>query len=528
MLTNQIRNDIDRLWDLILRDGITNPFTVIEQISYLLFARMLDIQEQIAERKAEHTGGQFYSLFPSDDDGQLLRWKNFKNLTGTDLHEHLKFKVYPYFSELSRQGVQGRESGEAAALGSISEHMQDADLEVQDTKLLVNALEMVENLPLTQADLKGDIYECLLSKLTTAGIHGQFCTPRHIIDAMVEMVDPKPTDVVCDPACGTAGFLTRTMEYLSRTYSSKAGTWLDEEGNTVYSGDLLEPYSQHINSQMFWGFDIDSNMLRLASMNMMLHGVSGANIHYSDTLSQKAKKVFPEQEQNFFDVILCSPPFGGNLDEDTINSDLLGMVKTKRIELLFLAHTLRSLKNNGRAAVIVPNGVLFGSSRAHLQLRKELIEKNRLDGVVSLPGGVFHPYTGIATTILVFTKGGSTDQVWFYDLQTNGYSSDYKRTPYKDGNDLPGAVAQWKQYKELLEAGAPLEKINQVFGDKTQKAFLVDAKDIIVNKFDLSINRYKEVTYERETYEKPKVILQQLMVLENEIMDALKALDEML
>lgn len=530
MLTGQIRNEIDRLWEKFWTGGITNPLTVIEQISYLLFARMLDMQEEVAERKAARTGENYLSLFPAGDEGQLLRWKNFKNLSGAELQKHLKNKVYPYFSELDRQSQLSRISGEAAALGSIGEYMQDADLEVQNPSVLVAALEMVDNLPLTQSDIKGDIYEYLLSKLTTAGINGQFRTPRHIIDAMIEMVAPQPTEVICDPACGTAGFLARTMEYLNRTHSSEAGTWEDEDGNTIYSGDLLEPYRSHIDSQMFWGFDFDSTMLRVSSMNMMLHGVNGANICYLDTLSKSIKERYPQQEQNHFDVILANPPFKGSLDESNINPDLLGMVKSKRTELLFVAHILRSLKLGGRAAVIVPDGVVFGSSRAHQQLRKELLENNQLEGVMSLPSGVFRPYAGVSTAVLFFTKGGVSEQVWFYDLQADGYSLDDKRTLLKGegSNDLPDAITQWHKYRELLEASASLEEIQQHFGDKTQKAFVVPAADIVANKYDLSIHRYKEVVYEEKVYEKPKVILQQLMVLENEIMADLKELEGML
>ncbi|MCX2782241.1 type I restriction-modification system subunit M [Microbulbifer thermotolerans] len=527
MLTGSIRNDIDKLWEKFWTGGITNPLTVIEQISYLMFARMLDMQEDMAERKANRTGKEFDRLFPNTPEGQLLRWKNFKNLSGKELHKHLKQNVFPFFAEL------GKKSEDQQGLGHIGEYMQDADLEIKNESVLVSAIEMVDSLPLTESDVKGDIYEYLLSKLTTAGINGQFRTPRHIIDAMIELIDPQPTDVICDPACGTAGFLARTMEYLNRTYSSseaEGGQWTDEDGNRHYTGDLLEPYREHINTNMFWGFDFDTTMLRVSSMNMALHGVSGANIHYQDSLNKSIKEHFPEQEEDFFDVILANPPFKGSLDESNTNPDVLGMVKTKKTELLFVAHILRALKLGGRAAVIVPDGVLFGSSKAHQSLRKELIENNQLEGIISLPSGVFKPYAGVSTAILIFTKGGSTERVWFYDLQADGYSLDDKRTPLKgeNSNDLPDAIAQWKQYRALVEANAPIEEINQAFGDKTQKAFVVDAADIAGNKFDLSINRYKEIVYEEEEYEDPKVILNRLKALEIEIMDDLNKLEGML
>lgn len=527
MLTGKIRNDIDKLWEKFWTGGITNPLTVIEQISYLMFARMLDMQEDVAERKANRTGKAFDRLFPNTPECQLLRWKNFRNMSGKELHKHLKQKVYPYFAKL---GSAEGEGGELEGLSHISEYMQDADLEIKNESVLTSAVEMVNDLPLTQSDVKGDIYEYLLSKLTTAGINGQFRTPRHIIDAMIELIGPQPTDVICDPSCGTAGFLARTMEYLNREHSSEAGIFTDEEGNHHYTGDLLEPYRQHINSQMFWGFDFDTTMLRVSSMNMMLHGVNGANIRYQDSLSKSIKEHYPHQEQNFFDVVLANPPFKGSLDESNTNPDVLGLVKTKKTELLFVAHILRSLKLGGRAAVIVPDGVLFGSSKAHKQLRQELLDNNQLEGIVSLPSGVFKPYAGVSTAILIFTKGGSTERVWFYDLQADGYSLDDKRTELKGegSNDLPDAIAQWHKYRHMVEGNISASTISTLFGDKSKKAFVVPAEDIASNKYDLSINRYKEVVYQQEKYEDPKVILRRLKGLEQEILADLDELEGML
>jgi len=534
MLTGQIRNDIDKLWEKFWTGGVTNPLTVIEQISYLMFARMLDMQEDVTERKANRTGKDFDRLFPNTPEGQLLRWKNFKNLSGKELHKHLKQEVFPHFAKLGKQAEMQDELGSAVntvkSFGHIGEYMQDADLEIKNESVLVSAVEMIDELPLTQSDVKGDIYEYLLSKLTTAGINGQFRTPRHIIDTMVELIDPQPTDVVCDPACGTAGFLVRIMEYLNRQHSSEVGIFADGEGNKQYSGDLLESFRDHISTRMFWGFDFDTTMLRVSSMNMALHGVNGANILYQDSLSKSIKENFPEQEEDFFDVILANPPFKGTLDETNTNPDVLGLVKTKKTELLFVGHILRSLKLGGRAAVIVPDGVLFGSSKAHRQLRQELIENNQLEGIVSLPSGVFKPYAGVSTSILLFTKGGTTERVWFYDLQADGYSLDDKRTPLKgeDSNDLPDAISKWRHYRELVLANTPAEEIDKFFGDKTQKVFVVDAKDLTKKKFDLSINRYKEVVYEEEQYEDPKVILNKLKAVESEIMAGIDELEGML
>jgi type I restriction enzyme M protein len=525
MLTGSIRNQIDNLWLKFYTGGITNPLTVIEQISYLMFARMLDMQEELAERKSARTGKTHKKLFADTPEGQLLRWKNFKNLSGRELHKHLKQNVYPYFAQLGKV-----DNGVTESLGHIGEYMQDADLEIKNESVLVSAIAMVDALPLTQSDVKGDIYEYLLSKLTTAGINGQFRTPRHIIDAMIEMIDLQPTDTVCDPACGTGGFLARSMEYLNRKNSSDSGIFTDEEGNKNYTGDLLEPYREHINNDMFWGFDFDTTMLRVSSMNMALHGVANANILYQDSLSKSIKENYPKQEKDFFDVILANPPFKGSLDETNTNPDVLGVVKTKKTELLFVAHILRALKLGGRAAVIVPDGVVFGSSAAHQQLRQTLTEQNQLEGIVSLPSGIFKPYATVSTAILFFTKGGSTNRVWFYDLQADGYSLDDKRTELKgDGNnDLPDAINQWQQYRKLVESNVSIEVINQMFGDKTKKSFVVDAKAIIENNFDLSINRYKEVIHKQESYDNPKVILQKLKSLEAEIITDLDELEMLL
>jgi len=530
MLTGTLRNDIDKLWEKFWTGGITNPLTVIEQISYLMFARLLDMQEQASERKAARTGKDFQRLFPNTKEGQLLRWQNFKNLPGTEMRAHLRDNVYPHFATIHM--------GES----DVAEFMADAEMEIKSESLLVAAVEMVDKLPLTQSDIKGDIYEYLLSKLTTAGINGQFRTPRHIIDLMVAMVVPRPEETVCDPACGTAGFLARTMEYLNRMHSSPEGTFKDEEGNTHYTGDLLEPYREHIANDMFWGFDFDTTMLRVSAMNMLLHGVSAPNVHYQDSLNKSIKEHWPAQEENAFDVVLANPPFKGAIDETSTNPELLSIVKTKKTELLFVAQILRMLKLGGRSATIVPDGVLFGSSKAHQQLRQKLIEENQLEGIVSLPSGVFKPYAGVSTAILIFTKGGSTDQVWFYDLTADGRSLDDKRTPLVpedkfgpmpatklsedelEKNNLPDCLNQWLAYRAQRQKNKPTDQ----FADRTHKAFVVPVDEIAANKYDLSINRYKEVVYEEEEYEPPKEILARMKALEAEIMREMDELEAML
>ncbi|MGF1748478.1 type I restriction-modification system subunit M [Vibrio cionasavignyae] len=512
MLTGQLRNDINALWEKFWTGGVTNPLVVIEQISYLMFSRMLDIQETTAEKKAGRTGKPFNRQFPETPEGQLLRWQNFKNMSGKGLLPHLRNKVFPHFANIELNG------------SDIAQFMADADVEIRSESVLLSAVEMVDKLPLEQSDVKGDIYEYLLSKLSSAGINGQFRTPRHIIDMMVEMIDVQPTDVICDPACGTAGFLSRSMEYLTRVHTSPESIYHDEDGNPVYTGDLLHDYQDHIDNKMFWGFDFDSTMLRVSAMNMLLHGVSSANITYQDSLNKNFADA--PQEENFFDKILANPPFKGSLDEQSVNPKVLSMVKTKKTELLFVALILRMLKLGGRSATIVPDGVLFGSSKAHKDLRQKLIEENQLEAMISLPSGVFKPYAGVSTGILIFTKGGSTDNVMFYDMQADGYSLDDKRNPIKD-NDIPDALAKWKRYSELYQAN-DATALTAEFSDKTQKAFMVSAVDIKAQKYDLSINRYKEVVYEEEVYEDPKVILGKLKALENEILADLNDLEGML
>lgn len=545
MITGTLKSKIDKLWEEFWTGGITNPLTVIEQITFLMYARLLDMNEISDEKRVVRTKKPFNRRF--NDDQQHIRWSNLVHIESADqLMATVKDQLFPYF----KQSAQSQE-------GSLfAEFMKDAQLMVQKPSLLVKAIEMVNDLPLDKTDTKGDLYEYLLSKLTTAGINGQFRTPRHIIRTMIDMLDPSATDRICDPACGTAGFLSTTYEFMLEKYSSKDGIHkepvFDENGqplldvngkpveNTLYTGDLLGEHRNHIDTDMFHGFDFDATMLRIAAMNLVMHGVAQPDIHYQDTLSQRFKERFPQEAQEGFDVILANPPFKGSLDEEDVSPDILRTVKTKKTELLFTALILRMLKVGGRAAVIVPDGVLFGSSKAHQQLRQELVENNQLEGIVSLPSGVFKPYAGVSTAILFFTKGGQTDNVWFYDLQADGFSLDDKRTELKatakdkggeGNNDLAHAVEQWKKLSKIREKGSAAsiqKKLDKEFGDKTQKAFVVSKQDIADNKYDLSINRYKEVVYAEETYEAPKVILKKLKALENDILKDLNELEGML
>lgn len=510
-LTTQLKSDIDRLWTEFWTGGITNPLTVIEQISFLMFARLLDVMETTEERKAERTKKPFQGRFHGKDDPR--RWKNFKQLPATvteadakkgmkGMLQVVRDEVFPHFRKLNGGTTFG-------------EYMQDAQLMVQKPSLLVSAVNMIDKLPITDGDAKGDLYEHLLSKLTTAGINGQFRTPRHIIRFMVEMLDPKPTETIGDPACGTAGFLVEAMKYLLEKYSSSKGRIEVEGGKTIYTGDLLEPYRDHIQNEMFHGFDFDATMLRIASMNLMLHGVDNPDIHNQDTLSNSFPEKFAKQALNGFDVILANPPFKGSLDEGDVHPSLTQAVKTKKTELLFVALILRMLKRGGRSATVVPDGVLFGSSKAHRALRELLVKNNQLEAVISLPSGVFKPYAGVSTAILVFSKGGKTDHVFFYDVEADGFSLDDKRDQV-DGNDLPDALACWRKRSAKKDT------------DRTTKHFMVPVAEIEAKDFDLSINRYKEAKHEDIRYEPPKRIIAKLRQLEAAIAKDLGELEAML
>lgn len=509
-LTTQQKSDIDKLWTEFWTGGITNPLTVIEQISFLMFARLLDVTETRNEKKAERTKKPFARIF--SDKQQHLRWKSFKHLKAEEVLKVVRDGVFPHFRKLNGGTTFG-------------EYMADAQLMIQKPSLLVTAVNMIDKLPIIEGDAKGDLYEYLLGKLTTAGINGQFRTPRHVIRFMVELLEPRPSDTIGDPACGTAGFLVGVMQYLLETYTSKKGRIKGSSGEIIYTGDLLEDYRSHIQSGMFHGFDFDATMLRIASMNLMLHGVENPDIHYQDTLSNSFLDRFTKQAVDGFDVVLANPPFKGSLDASDVHPTLTQKVKTKKTELLFVALILRMLKKGGRSATIVPDGVLFGSSKAHVALRRLLVEENQLEAVISLPSGVFKPYAGVSTAIIVFTKGGKTDHVFFYDVQADGFSLDDKRDPSgpdvgivgpTKANDLYDAIERWRK------KSAKKDK------DRTVKHFMVPVGEIEDKGFDLSINRYKETKHEEVQYDPPKKIIARLKKLEAEIAKDLNALEGML
>ncbi len=516
MITSQLKNDIDRLWTEFWTGGIANPLTVIEQISFLMFARLLDIDETRFEKLALRTGKSPYKNFNSEQ--QNLRWKNWSEYGGEEMLRHVREQVFPHLRDLGSKNT------------TFGEYMKDAACLISKPSLLVSAVTQINALPLGNSDIKGDLYEYMLGKLNTAGINGQFRTPRHIIRLMVELLDPKPTEVVGDPACGTAGFLVSTMEYLHREYSSPELVETLEDGSKSYPGDRLEPYREHIQNSMLHGYDFDVTMLRIAAMNLMLHGVENPDIHYMDTLSKRFTREPGAQYRPFkgvslhdevqerkdpalmseecFDVMLANPPFKGSLDEADVHPSLLKLAKTRKTELLFLALILRMLKNGGRSATIVPDGVLFGSSKSHVALRQHLIDENQLEAVISLPSGAFKPYAGVSTAILVFTKGGRTDEVLFYDVDADGFSLDDKRQEIAD-NDLPDVLAKYQEWCS--------GKVKINFSNRTAKAFVVPIANIRANKYDLSINRYKETMQEEMKFDPPQVILERIKTLDAEI-----------
>ena len=488
MITGPLKNKVDRVWTTFWNNGISNPLTVIEQLSYLLFIRRLDEVHTAREKRATRLDRSLDDPIFGPDQ-QDLRWSRFKHFEAERMYQVVSQEVFPFIKSLHGDGT-----GESAS--SYARHMKDAVFMVPSPAVLASVVEQLDELPMEDRDTKGDLYEYMLSKLSTAGQNGQFRTPRHIIRLMVDLVAPTPTDTICDPACGTAGFLVSAVEYLH-----------DEHGDLFHDAEERE----HFNRGMFHGFDFDQTMLRIGSMNMMLHGVEGATIERRDSLAEETAHV-----ANEFSLVLANPPFKGSLDYDATAKNLLSTAKTKKTELLFLVQILRILQTGGRAAVIVPDGVLFGGSKAHKAVREALVEKHQLEAVISMPSGVFKPYAGVSTAILLFTKtgAGGTDNVWFYEMRADGFSLDDKRQPV-GANDLPDILSRWRDRD--AEAGR----------ERTDQSFLVPKKDIKEQGYDLSFNRYREVEYEAVEYDPPVKILADLRALEEEIqkdLDALEAL----
>ncbi len=452
MITGEVRNKIDKIWETFWTGGITNPLDVIEQFTYLLFIKQLDEVETTKENEANFLGVPFESMFP--DQCRKFRWSKFKNLgSAEEMYDLVLNGVFPFIKNL-------HQNGESA----YARYMGDAIFKIPTAAMLSKIVDGIDKLELGDADSKGDLYEYLLSKVATAGTNGQFRTPRHIIKMMVALVKPQPEDTIIDPAMGSAGFLIEAQQYLRENHADMF---------------LNVNLKEHFNNSMFYGNDMDRTMLRIGAMNMLLHGVDNPNISYRDSLSEQNKDI------EKYSVVLANPPFKGSLDYEAVSADLLKIAKTKKTELLFLALFLRILKKGGRAAVIVPDGVLFGSSKAHKQIRKEILEHNKLNAVISMPSGVFKPYAGVSTAILIFTKTGSggTDKVWFYDMKADGYSLDDKRQEIKE-NDIPDIIDRFNHLDAEEERR------------RTEQSFFVPLKEIAANEYDLSINKYKEIVYE--------------------------------
>lgn len=524
-ITGEIKSQVDSVWNDFWSGGISNPIEILDQLTYLLFVKGLDETQLRAERRAKRTGEPLGSVpfgdgdfTPEGSDRSIpyaqMRWSALKQLgSAAELFERFDKFIFPFL----RERVAGSSHGE---------HMSDARLTVPKADLLLKVFDGIDAIAMTDRDTKGDVYEYMLSKLASAKQAGQFRTPRHIISLMVEMMAPGETDTICDPAAGTSGFLVAASEYVRREhpqiFSSEAGV-------------------KHFNTTMFNGFDFDNTMLRIGSMNMQMHGIESPNLALRDSLSEDAPK-----DAEAFSLVLANPPFKGSLDYDAVADDLLAVAKTKKTELLFITLFLRQLKPGGRAAVIVPDGVLFGSTKAHKAIRKVLVEDQKLDGIVSLPSGVFKPYAGVSTAILLFTKtnSGGTDHVWFYDLAADGYSLDDKRSALLDEdklgalaelndgcdgvggagehekNNLPDVLRRWKSLASNPEA--------ELARERTEQSFWVPKDEIVQNDYDLSLNRYKEIVYEEIDYPEPAEIIAELETLESEITSGLASLKAML
>lgn len=485
MITGELRNKVDTIWETFWTGGITNPLTVIEQFTYLLYIKGLDDREKRREKDSELLGTTHKGLFPKDQPE--LRWSTFSQMGPEEMFETVSQKVFPFIKGMGGNG------------SAYSQHIKDAVFVIPSPALLSRVVAGISGLPTSTSvdsdvDSLGDLYEYLLSKLQSSGTNGQFRTPRQIIDMMVALMKPTPQDTIVDPAAGTAGFLVSASEYIRKNHS-----------DLFYTSGLKE----HFHNTMFNGFEIDTTMLRISTMNMMLHGIDNPNIRYQDSLNEQNK------EKEKYTLVLANPPFRGSLDHDSVSDDLLKVAKTRSTELLFLILFLRLLKKGGRAAVIVPDGVLFGTSNTHQAIRKEILENNRLEAVISMPSGIFKPYAGVSTGVLIFTKTGSggTDNVWFYDMENDGLSLNDNRTPIEE-NDIPDIIERFHNLDSEEER------------KRTDKSFLVPFEEIKENDYDLSINKYKKTEYEEIEYEEPQLILEHISLIEKEIILNLNFLNE--
>lgn len=490
MITGDLKSQVDKIWETFWSGGISNPLTVIEQFTYLLFIRRLDEMQLLEEKKANTVGIPVKNeiFTPSQKE---LRWSSFKN---KDPEAMYNLFTKPMVEELTVFDHM-KQVGHTA--GIFADFMKNANFIISTPKLLDQVVQLIDKIDMKDRDTKGDLYEYMLSKIASAGTNGQFRTPRNIIRMMVDMVEPKKDEIICDPSAGTAGFLVTASEY----YRDNHKDWfLDKE------------FREHFNNEMFHGIEIDDTMVRIGAMNLQLHGIENPQLTKNNALGESLAAL-----RNTYSLILANPPFKGALDYDVVEGSILQTVKSKKTELLFLGLILRMLKTGGRAAVIVPDGVMFGSSNAHKKIRQEIVENHQLNAVVSMPSGVFKPYAGVSTAVLFFTKTGTggTDNVWFYDMQADGFTLDDKRAETKE-NDIPDIVARYHNLTAEAER------------NRTDKSFLVPFEDIKANDWDLSINRYKEIVYEEVIYAQPSVIIQDIKNLQEENKQKLLILEGLL
>ena len=493
MITGEIKSRIDSIWDTFWTGGITNSITILEQMTYLFFMKMLDDAQKTKEANASIMGvavkdptfreGLWHN---PDTDADVpydsLRWSVFKN---KDVEEMFRIVSRDAFAFIKYLG-DGKDS-------SYSRFMANATFLLQNPRTLAKVVDGIDGLDMNNRDTMGDVYEYILGKMAASGNNGQFRTPRHIIKMMVEMMQPTLNDTICDPAMGSAGFIVESAKYIQEHYKSE----LLKRGN-----------ADHYKSGLLHGFDTDSTMLRIGAMNLMLHGVGNPDVEYKDSLSTD------NTDENRYSLCLANPPFAGSLDYEAVSKSLLAITKTKKTELLFIALFVRMLQLGGRCASIVPDGVLFGTSTGHMAIRKEIVDNQRLQAVISMPSGVFKPYAGVSTAILIFTKtnAGGTDKVWFYDMKADGFSLDDKRNPIAD-NDIPDIITRFRNLDAETER------------TRKDRSFLVPVEEIREKGYDLSINKYKEIERERIEYESPDVIMQRITTLESEIQQAMKELE---
>ena len=498
MITGELKNKIDSLWDTFAAGGLVNPLEVIEQITYLMFIKELDDSDNLREKESTMLGLPYKSIFADEVDigdrkidGKQLKWSVFHDFHAGQMYSVVQEFVFPFIKNL-----HGDKNS------AYSKYMDDAIFKIPTPLLLskvVDALDEIYKImsESDSADVRGDTYEYLLSKIAQSGLNGQFRTPRDIIKMMVELMQPNADDVICDPACGTSGFLVAAGEYLKENHKEE-----------IFFDKVKK---DHYMNEMFFGYDMDRTMLRIGAMNMMTHGVEKPFIEYRDSLSDQ------NEDNNKYSLVLANPPFKGSLDYDTVSADLLKVCKTKKTELLFLGLFLRMLKIGGRCACIVPDGVLFGSSKAHKDIRKEIIEGNRLEAVIYMPSGVFKPYAGVSTGILIFTKTGhgGTDNVWFYDMTADGLSLDDKRSPVAD-NDIPDIIARFKNLDGEKDR------------ERTEKSFFVPKDEIVNNDYDLSINKYKKTVYVPVEYPSTQELMTDLHELQMKISEGMDELNSLL